>query len=122
MVGAPKEQPDNVDVRVGMQIRLIRKERGMSLDMLASQIGVTYQQVQKYESGANRVSASTLARIANALNVRIGDFFLEEESVSETSFPMPDHQCIMIARKIGSLDPHLRRSLADLVEALARKA
>ncbi len=116
MVGTPKEQPDSIDVSVGHQVRALRKARRMSLDMLAAQIGVTYQQVQKYESGANRVSASMLARIARVLNVRIGDFFPSEQG---TAAPAADHHCLAMAQKIGLLDPHLRRSISDLVDALS---
>jgi len=122
MVSASKEQPDSIDVRVGIQVRVIRKARGISLGVLASQIGVTYQQVQKYESGANRISASMLVRIARALQVRIGDFFPEEEGGTDISFPKPDLLCLTMAQKIESLEPHLQRSLAELVEALAAKA
>lgn len=66
---------DPVDVTVGTRIRLTRKMRRLSQQALAEAIGVTFQQVQKYERGANRVSASMLARIADALEVDIADLF-----------------------------------------------
>jgi transcriptional regulator with XRE-family HTH domain len=119
MVGVRKEQPDSVDISVGRQVRALRQARRLSMEQLASQIGVTYQQVQKYESGLNRISASMLARIARILDVRIGDFFPEEDGSQPTEANPADHQCLAIARKIGLLDPHLRRSIHDLVDALA---
>jgi transcriptional regulator with XRE-family HTH domain len=68
-------QPDPVDIVVGTRIRLRRKELGVSQEALADKIGVTFQQVQKYERGANRVSASMLSKIAQALDCGVADFF-----------------------------------------------
>jgi transcriptional regulator with XRE-family HTH domain len=64
--------PDPADVYVGQQIRLRRKALDMSQHALAVAAGLTFQQIQKYERGANRVSASMLVRIATKLNVRPG--------------------------------------------------
>lgn len=60
--------PDPIDVAVGARIRLRRQEIGMSQQALAEQLGVSFQQVQKYERGANRISASMLVRTARALD------------------------------------------------------
>lgn len=67
--------PDPIDVSVGTRIRLTRKLRRLSQQALAEGIGVTFQQVQKYERGVNRVSASMLLRIAEVLDVEISDLF-----------------------------------------------
>ena len=64
-----------LDAMVGARIRMLRVNRGMSQTMLAERIGVTFQQVQKYERGANRVGASRLAQIASVLGVSIGELF-----------------------------------------------
>jgi transcriptional regulator with XRE-family HTH domain len=64
-----------VDRRVGFRIRAQRRLRGVSQAALAKQLGITFQQVQKYERGANRVSASTLYDIATALSLPVSDFF-----------------------------------------------
>ena len=71
---------DPVDVHVGKLIRARRRARGMSQQELAKAIGVSFQQVQKYERGANRVSASKLFSVAKALDLRVASFFdgLEE--------------------------------------------
>lgn len=69
------ELADPVDVTVGTRIRFTRKMRNRSQQALAEAIGVSFQQVQKYERGANRVSASMLVRIADALEVDITDLF-----------------------------------------------
>jgi transcriptional regulator with XRE-family HTH domain len=60
------KRPDPLDVMVGARIRIFRTDRGLSQSDLAEKIGVAFQQVQKYESGANRVGASRLSRIAAA--------------------------------------------------------
>src|SRR5260370_23415191 len=67
--------PDPLDVMVGAKIRIFRIHRGVSQIDLAEQIGVTFQQVQKYERGVNRIGASRLSRIATMLGVSIGELF-----------------------------------------------
>jgi transcriptional regulator with XRE-family HTH domain len=70
-----KKGPDSIDIEVGRRIRLHRLERRLSQTKLADEIGVTFQQVQKYEKGTNRVGASRLTRIAKVLEVPISAFF-----------------------------------------------
>ena len=60
MITGKKKQPDSIDVAVGHRIRIQRLASGMSQSALADQLGVTFQQVQKYEKGVNRVGASRL--------------------------------------------------------------
>ncbi len=67
--------PNTIDVEVGARIRLKRKLIGMSQQSLAGKLGVTFQQVQKYEKGTNRVGASRLSQIATALDVPMSYFF-----------------------------------------------
>lgn len=64
-----------LDAMVGVRIRTFRVGRGMSQATLAERIGVTFQHVQKYEQGANRVGASRLSQIASVLGVRVGELF-----------------------------------------------
>jgi transcriptional regulator with XRE-family HTH domain len=66
-------QPHPLDVALGGRIRLRRRELGMSQDQLARRIGITFQQVQKYEHGTNRVSFSRLVEIAEALKCSVSD-------------------------------------------------
>jgi transcriptional regulator with XRE-family HTH domain len=65
--------PHPLDVALGGRIRLRRRELGLSQDQLARQIGITFQQIQKYEHGTNRVSFSRLAEIAEALKCSVSD-------------------------------------------------
>jgi transcriptional regulator with XRE-family HTH domain len=76
--------PDPIDVAVGHRIRVRRKWLGISQSTLADHLGVSFQQVQKYERGANRVSASMLVRIAQKLETSVG------ELVGETAEPQGD--------------------------------
>ena len=67
--------PDPIDVAVGARIRLARKTLRMSQQALAEAVGITFQQIQKYERGANRVSASMLVRIAQTLDTPVAELF-----------------------------------------------
>ena len=78
-----KDGPDPVDVHVGQRIRLRRKQLVLSQEKLGEALGLTFQQIQKYERGANRVSASMLFRTAKKLQVRIAYFFEGLEGQSE---------------------------------------
>lgn len=71
--------PDPVDIHVGGRIRTRRLMIGMNQETLARALGLTFQQVQKYEGGANRVSASRLSQIAEILGVPISHFFSDLE-------------------------------------------
>lgn len=77
---------DSIGVAVGAKVRLRRKQLGMSQKGLADALGVTFQQVQKYERGANRVSASTLARVAQALEIPVAAFFDNEPEAAPNLF------------------------------------
>ena len=71
----PARSPNPIDIHVGLQVRLRRKALKISQEKLAEALGLTFQQVQKYERGANRISASKLYEIARALRVSIAWFF-----------------------------------------------
>jgi transcriptional regulator with XRE-family HTH domain len=77
MARNPDALADPVDIAVGARIRLLRKVRGLSQQSLAEAAGVTFQQIQKYERGANRVSASMLSRIATTLEAPVSEMFGE---------------------------------------------
>src|SRR2546421_12688140 len=70
-----KKRPDAADIEVGRRIRLHRLARGLSQTELGRQIGVTFQQVQKYEKGVNRVGAGRLTQVARVLGVSVSAFF-----------------------------------------------
>ena len=73
-----RKKPDSVDIAVGQQIKIARLNAGLSQTSLADEIGVTFQQVQKYEKGVNRVGAGRLTSIAKALGMSVSSFFDEQ--------------------------------------------
>jgi len=113
-----------LDAMVGARIRLFRVDRGMSQSMLAERIGVTFQQMQKYERGANRVGASRLSQIASVLDVSVGELF-ESSRPGSLSFNSP----IRLLAEPGALrvlkayartsSPRVRLCIAKLVESIA---
>ena len=70
-----KGTPDNVDVHVGQRLRVRRSLLGMSQEKLAESIGLTFQQIQKYERGVNRISAGRLFQFSKILDVPVGYFY-----------------------------------------------
>jgi len=126
-----KRSPNPTDVHVGSQIRTRRMALGMSQGKLANRLGLTFQQVQKYEKGTNRVGASRLQAISAILEVPIS-FFFEGTSPSSTRRKagdalLPD----FVTEFLGETDsrklikaflrikePVVRRSIVHMVEAV----
>jgi transcriptional regulator with XRE-family HTH domain len=123
MTRKPDTLADPVDLAVGARIRLLRKVRGLSQQALAEAAGVTFQQIQKYERGANRVSASMLARIANALDAPVSEMFGENGAqsgaVDEVASLLSQPGAIDLLRAFSALPRGpVRASLVDFVETL----
>lgn len=70
-----KKKPNPIDIHVGSRVRLRRNMLGMSQEKLGEHLGITFQQIQKYEKGTNRVGASRLQAIASVLKVPVAFFF-----------------------------------------------
>jgi transcriptional regulator with XRE-family HTH domain len=129
---ANKKASGPVDRRVGSRIRRRRGAVGLSQEKLAKQIGITFQQIQKYENGSNRVGSGRLQEIANVLNVPISYFFADDqdevasESISNrshTEFPSTslEVQCSHLLRDFKKItDPHVRCSILTLARCAAR--
>ncbi len=120
-VSRTPDAADEVDVFAGSRLRAIRQSQGMPLQGLAEEVGVTYQQIQKYETGSNRMSAATLWRIAGILKVDIRTFFpAPDANDSEPGHPVPgtDPQILRAADKILMLDPPVRGPLLRLIDSL----
>jgi transcriptional regulator with XRE-family HTH domain len=83
------KKPNPIDVHVGGRIRMRRNMLGMSQEKLGERLGVTFQQVQKYEKGTNRVGASRLQDIASILSAPVSYFF--ENAPSKEASAMPVH-------------------------------
>ena len=123
------KKPDPVDVEVGYRIRIERLARGLSQTALANQLGVTFQQVQKYEKGVNRVGAGRLTRIAEVLGVPVGTFFSGREMLEGEQSKNGEGSPLKLLTVSGAFrllrayaeieDSNLRRSIVDLVERVS---
>lgn len=76
--GRSMRSPTDIDRRVGETVRKLRIQRNLTLAQLAAELGISHQQLQKYETGMNRFSAGTLSRVAEALGVSIEILFRSE--------------------------------------------
>ncbi|HEY8617146.1 helix-turn-helix transcriptional regulator [Phenylobacterium sp.] len=120
----PEAHP--VDRHVGLRVRLRRKALGLSQDRLAEALGLTFQQVQKYERGANRISASKLWEIARVLKTPISWFYegLPEEGVETAPMAsagfLVSNDGLELARSFPLIrDARTRRRIVELVRTLA---
>ncbi|MEL6118513.1 MAG: helix-turn-helix transcriptional regulator [Pseudomonadota bacterium] len=118
----------HVDVHVGKRIRHRRWLAGMTQQNLAESVGIKFQQIQKYETGANRVSASRLWDIADALDVNVGFFFegLDQEAQVEghsgegaPADILSDKEALELIRSYYSIPENQRRRLFDLARVLS---
>ena len=120
------KKPNAVDVAVGRRIRLHRMNAKLSQTELGNHIGVTFQQVQKYEKGVNRVGAGRLTQIAAILNVPITTFF---DGVTSETKKAPERDLVtelLIAPRALKLlqafaaiaDPAVQSAMVDLCEAV----
>ena len=121
--------PDPVDVHVGSRIRIRRLLIGMNQETLATALGLTFQQVQKYEGGANRVSASRLSQIADVLGVPIAYFFNDidlaggdpDQSELDARERMQRPDVIELIRSYYAIgDARIRQQFLDMVKAVAQ--
>ena len=113
-----------LDAMVGARIRMLRVNRAISETILAERIGVTFQQMQKYERGANRVGARRLAQIASVLDVSVGEFF-ETSRAGPPSLNSPVHLPAepgawrVLKAYARAPTPRVRYCIAKLVEIIA---
>jgi transcriptional regulator with XRE-family HTH domain len=119
-----RKAPDPRDIEVGRRVRTLRMERGMSQTDLGGELGITFQQIQKYEKGANRIGAGRLQHISEILGVPISVFFATSQ---------PDHPshnglneladtgaALRLLRAYARIpDPHVKQALTSLAEKIA---
>ena len=131
---APRS-PNPIDVHVGTRVRLRRQVMKMSQEKLGDQLGVTFQQVQKYERGANRVGASRLWKMSQVLEVPVGFFYDGLEQVGVITEFAEDDQMPIVYDFINSTDgvnlakavsqiknKAVRRQILELARSLAKDA
>jgi transcriptional regulator with XRE-family HTH domain len=128
-----KKAPNPIDKHVGSRVRMRRMMLGMSQEKLGDALGLTFQQVQKYEKGTNRIGASRLQQISQILQVPVAFFFegapvLNAPVEGMREAPSPAYVSDFLATSDGlSLtkafmrikNPKLRRRIVDLVEQIA---
>ncbi|HAV07300.1 MAG TPA: transcriptional regulator [Rhodobacteraceae bacterium] len=113
-----------VDVHVGKRIRHRRWLIGMTQQQLAERVGIKFQQIQKYETGANRVSASRLWDISDALEVPVSFFFEGLDAAAPTSDKVPadlmgDKEALDLVRSYYAIPENQRRRLFELARVLS---
>lgn len=122
-----------VDRHVGSRIRVRRNMRGLSQTELASALGITFQQVQKYEKGTNRIGAGRLYRVAEILGVPVQWFFkglpagsgagpahrkVDEDAARVTTF-LSDRRAPDVVKNFMNLTPRLKDAIAELLSAVS---
>lgn len=121
-----RSEPDPIDIAIGARIRLRRRGLGMTQEVLAQHLGLTFQQVQKYEAGVNRISASKLYQIARRLHVGIGDLFADYPDEADLDPTMVELRARAIeainavpeAIRLAALRPDQRRAIGHVIAAL----
>ncbi|TCK30037.1 Xre family transcriptional regulator /transcriptional regulator [Ancylobacter aquaticus] len=128
-----KKSPNPVDKYVGSRVRMRRMMVGMSQEKLGESLGITFQQIQKYEKGTNRIGASRLQNISQVLSVPVAFFFdgaptmlgdvagfSEDASPAYVSDFLASSEGLALTRAFLKIaDSKVRRRIVDLVEALA---
>ena len=131
-----KKKPNPIDTHVGSRIRLRRNMLGMSQERLGENLGITFQQIQKYEKGTNRVGASRLQAIASILTVPVAILFedapgsdgaagkglAEDSSTTFVVDFLNSSEGIQLNRAFARIsEPKVRRKVIELVKALAQE-
>jgi transcriptional regulator with XRE-family HTH domain len=111
---------DPIDVYIGSCIRLRRLEKGLSQERLAGFLGLSFQQIQKYERGINGCAPARLAKIAEVLDMPIGAFFPQGGAESPEGPLLPDARSLALARQFDTIPNRAARTaIRELVSALA---
>ncbi|WDZ79049.1 helix-turn-helix transcriptional regulator (plasmid) [Ensifer adhaerens] len=115
------KSPNEIDVTVGRNVRRIRNMIGISQEALAAKLGLTFQQVQKYEKGTNRISASKLVAMSQALDCSIAQLFADVEASTNT-VPVPNFSvaALKLAGEFDKIASDVQRTaVAKLIQSLA---
>jgi transcriptional regulator with XRE-family HTH domain len=122
--GLRKRRATAEDAAIGEKLRALRLDRGLSQSDLGERVGVTFQQLQKYEKGVNRVSVGRLARIVAALNVPITAFYdaAKRGKTDRTFSYLQTRGAVRLVRAYGDIPARgSKAALVTLAEALARR-
>jgi transcriptional regulator with XRE-family HTH domain len=118
---------DKFDAAIGKRLRQLRTERGLTQTQLGDMLDVSFQQIQKYEKGTNRIGSGRLWVISRLLNAPITYFFEDLEEVQETAEPEPvgdgrlSRDSVQLARALNELaDGEVKSQVAKLIKAIAK--
>jgi transcriptional regulator with XRE-family HTH domain len=136
-----KKSPNPIDIHVGSRVRLRRMMLSMSQEKLGEHLGITFQQIQKYEKGTNRIGASRLQAIARVMNVPVSFFFEDAPFLAGTSAPevvtapagfeesqstsyvvdfLSSSEGLQLNKAFVRIkDPKVRRKIVEMVRAMA---
>lgn len=108
---------DRIDISVGIQIARYRKIQGLTQTELAKSLGLTFQQLQKYESGMNRISAARLFKIANRLGITVEELFTQAANDGEKE--VYKREVLELTRSWVGIDKEMRSDFLTFVKSLA---
>ncbi len=117
---SPLRKPNVIDAHVGARMRLRRTLLGISQEQLAEALGLTFQQVQKYERGSNRISASRLFQLSRVLDVPVSYFFDDMEPETAAAGARPAKGLAEAEPEAYEADPMSRRETLELVRVYYR--
>lgn len=130
----PRKEPNPIDRHVGNRVRTQRMLAGVSQERLGEALGVSFQQIQKYEKGINRISASRLQQVAHLLQVEVSVFFqgtppatslvvaAQSSGPEVLDFTLTAEGVQLNRAFVKIKSGHIRRKLVDLAEALAAES
>ena len=129
-----KKKPNPIDIHVGTRVRLRRTMLGLSQEKLGESLGITFQQIQKYEKGSNRIGASRLQKLSEILKTPISFFFEDAPGSEKTTFDgmsevdspnylvdfLSTSEGLQLYKAFANIkDPKVRKKIIDLVRSLA---
>ena len=119
-----KKEPNFVDKHVGSRVRMRRMLIGMSQEKLGEALGITFQQIQKYEKGTNRIGASRLQQISSVMSVPVSFFFEGLAATSDQQETSPrQRMCLELARNFAMIDNEKHQeALSQMARALAAQS
>jgi transcriptional regulator with XRE-family HTH domain len=119
----PRKKPDQRDIEVARRMRAVRLEKGLTQEKLGSALGLTFQQVQKYENGTNRIAAGRLHKIAEILGVPVAVLF-DAPTSSEGLLELSDNAtALRLLHAYACISsPKLKLALATLAEEIAQQS
>lgn len=111
----------DLDIQIGQNLKRIRKQRNISQARLGDALGITFQQIQKYESGTNRISTSSLIAIGRILETNILDFLPVNEANPRSVAPIVDDEALRLVRLFKAIQqPAVRQAILTLIRDIAK--